>query len=337
MIIEASKEMIYIEEVMAPKYLRMALLHERQSHYPFGHGELNEMSPARLSQKVHTGSIQMSQSEYLAALEADSSEELELALKVALDAGYRYFDTAVQYNNEQIIGKVLEKYFQNGCLKRSDVFISSKLPFYGHRQEDAERHILESLKRLRVDYIDLYLLHGPYPCKADAKGDLVQDDDGQPIPDLVPHIETWRVLEKFYRMGKIKALGVSNFNRQQLLDLYHKADIKPHNLQVECHVLWPQDDLLEFCQNIGITMTAYCPTGLCETLESAGSSQENLSIKHSLVLELAKKYNKTPAQKTRCICLVKSKRGNDCLTWILSTIIHGILFDMNTMNNGYTP
>jgi diketogulonate reductase-like aldo/keto reductase len=232
----------------------------------------------------------------LAALEADSPEELELALKVALDAGYRYFDTAVQYNNEHIIGKVLEKYFQSGSLKRSDVFITSKLPFYGHRPEDAARHIEQSLKRLRVNYIDLYLLHGPYPCKVDGKGDLLQDEDGKPIPDLIPHIDTWRVLEQFYRDGKIRAIGVSNFNQEQIHDLYNQSEIPPHNLQIECHILWPQEELFEFCKLLNITMTAYCPTGLCETLECEGSSQENVTFEHSFVLYLAKKYNKTPAQ-----------------------------------------
>uniref|UniRef100_A0A914E217 NADP-dependent oxidoreductase domain-containing protein n=1 Tax=Acrobeloides nanus TaxID=290746 RepID=A0A914E217_9BILA len=202
----------------------MALLHQMQAQYPFGHGELNEMSNARLSRKVQTGSIKMSNGVELPLFGlgtwlADSPEELELALKVALDAGYRYFDTAVQYNNEHIIGKVLEKYFQSGSLKRSDVFITSKLPFYGHRPEDAERHIERSLKRLRVDYIDLYLLHGPYPCKVDGKGDLLQDEDGKPIPDLIPHIDTWR------------AIGVSNFNQEQIHDLYNQAEIPPHNLQ----------------------------------------------------------------------------------------------------------
>jgi len=143
-----------------------------------------------------------------------------------------------------------------------------------------------------MDHIDLYLLHGPYPCKADGKGDLLQDENGKPIPDLTPIIDTWRVLERFYKEGKIRAIGVSNFNQQQLKDLYHQAEIKPHNLQVECHILWPQDELFELCKNINITMTAYAPTGLCETLECSDSTPESQHIEHSLVLQLAKKYDK---------------------------------------------
>jgi alcohol dehydrogenase (NADP+) len=90
---------------------------------------------------------------------------LKRAVRSALDAGYRYFDTAAAYGNESAIGDVLQEYYDAGKLKREDVWITTKLPFFAHRPEDAEKVLKESLKNLHTDYLDLYLLHTPLPFK----------------------------------------------------------------------------------------------------------------------------------------------------------------------------
>uniref|UniRef100_A0A914YWU9 NADP-dependent oxidoreductase domain-containing protein n=1 Tax=Panagrolaimus superbus TaxID=310955 RepID=A0A914YWU9_9BILA len=106
---------------------------------------------------------------------------------------------------------------------------------------NVEKSIKSSLEKLRLDYIDLFLLHGPTP---------VKEENGKYVPDLVPHIGTWHVLEKYYKAGTFKAIGLSNFTIPQMEDLIKKAEIKPHNLQVECHACFPQYELHEFCKKM---------------------------------------------------------------------------------------
>uniref|UniRef100_A0A914C670 NADP-dependent oxidoreductase domain-containing protein n=1 Tax=Acrobeloides nanus TaxID=290746 RepID=A0A914C670_9BILA len=119
-------------------------------------------------------------------------------------------------------------------------------------------------------------------------------DPTQCKPALIPHIDTWRVLEKYYKLGKFKAIGISNFNQKQIQDLYDQAEIKPHNLQVECHILLPQKELFEFAKKLGISFTSYA------TMGSPGRPSKNPDEPNPtevpLVVELAKKYNKTPSQ-----------------------------------------
>lgn len=86
-------------------------------------------------------------------------------MRSALDAGYRYFDTASGYGNEGAIGDVLQEYYDQGKFKRSDIFITSKLPYDAHEPVEAEKSLNESLKKLRTDYLDLYLIHAPLPFK----------------------------------------------------------------------------------------------------------------------------------------------------------------------------
>ena len=98
-------------------------------------------------------------------IQAKEESELKPALIAALDAGYRLIDTAYVYGNEHLIGETLEEYFKSGKLKREDIFITSKLPPFYHREEDVPKSVEEQLKKLRTTYIDLYLIHGPCPNK----------------------------------------------------------------------------------------------------------------------------------------------------------------------------
>lgn len=224
------------------------------------------------------------------------------ALKVALDIGYRLIDTAYIYGNEAVIGKVLKEYFTSGKLKREDVFITTKLPFYSHAPDDVENMINGQLKDLQLDYVDLYLIHCPLPFKRQPGGThgnyqpVIENEEM--VPDLIDHLDTWRAMEKVFKSGKAKAIGLSNFNEEQIQNIIDHATVKPHNLQVEAHIYWPQNELFEFCKKNNITFTAYAPLG------SPGRKAFNPDmtwpdaepLKEPIVLELAKKYNKTPAQ-----------------------------------------
>ncbi|KAH7718841.1 oxidoreductase, partial [Aphelenchoides avenae] len=219
-------------------------------------------------------------------------EELKAGLRAAFDAGYRFIDTAYIYYNESIIGEVLQEYYDSGKLRRADVFICSKLPCFAHNPKDAEEVLKESLHALRTDYIDLYLIHQPTPLKRGPSG-AARDVDGRFIPDLVPHIVTWTFMEKFHKRGVLRFIGLSNFNRDQIEDICRKAEIMPHHLQVELHMLHRQKDLVLFCRKKNISLTAYSPLGSPGRPSRIGNAG---CLQHRLVIELSQKYKKTPAQ-----------------------------------------
>jgi alcohol dehydrogenase (NADP+) len=230
---------------------------------------------------------------------ANKPDELKVALREALDSGYRLIDTAYLYFNENVIGEVLQEYFKAGKLKREDVFITSKLAPFNHKPEDVVKSVEKQLKNLQTDYIDLYLMHNSCPCEKDPNKDTWGlDKNGQVIPELIPHIDTWRVLEELYKKGTLKAIGLSNFNERQIQSLYDQAEIKPHNLQVECHILWPQNELFEFCKKHNITFTAYAPIGSPgrKAMNIPTAWPEGSPMTHPNVLKLAEKYKKSPAQ-----------------------------------------
>jgi alcohol dehydrogenase (NADP+) len=249
---------------------------------------------------VDVGSVPLSNGKKLPLLGlgtwlASDEKELDTALRTALDVGYRYIDTAALYRNEHIIGAIIEEYIKNGKFKREDIFITTKLPPYGH--QNPEKYIKQSLENLRTDYIDLYLIHAPIPVE-DGGDSMKQDEHGNLIPALVPFIETWKVLEKFYNEGKLKSIGISNFNEKQIQELYDQATIKPQNIQVECHILFPQKELFEFCKKLNITFTAYAPIGSPgrKAVQKGESFVDEKPMEHPLTKKLAEKYKKSPAQ-----------------------------------------
>ncbi|CAD5232123.1 unnamed protein product [Bursaphelenchus xylophilus] len=225
-------------------------------------------------------------------------EQLKKALRTALDSGYRYIDTAYVYGNEAPIGDVIKEYIDAGKLKRSDLFITTKLPMYANNVDRAEICIKRSLANLKTDYVDLYLIHTPTSMKAndDITG-VATDENGKFIFEDVDLNQTWKILEKYYKDGTFKSIGISNFSARQIQDIYDNAEIKPMNLQVECHILFPQKKLVEFCKDKNITVTSYSSLG--NPGRGAGLGKvwvEGDCLNHPLTLELANKYNKTPAQ-----------------------------------------
>uniref|UniRef100_A0A7E4VDR1 Aldo_ket_red domain-containing protein n=1 Tax=Panagrellus redivivus TaxID=6233 RepID=A0A7E4VDR1_PANRE len=228
---------------------------------------------------------------------ASNEQQLNTAIRAALDAGYRYIDTAELYKNEHVIGSVVKEYIDAGKFKREDIYITTKLPLYGH--DNAAFYIEQSLKKLQVDYIDLYLIHNSIPLEINDEKTDFKLVNGEPIPiTSIPYIETWKILEKYYNEGKLKAIGVSNFNEEQLQDLYNKATVKPQNIQVECHILFPQKSLHALCKKLDVTLTAYAPIGSPGRGEAqkGESFVQGDSMSHPLVKRLAEKYHKTPAQ-----------------------------------------
>ncbi|HPY37490.1 MAG TPA: aldo/keto reductase [Clostridia bacterium] len=183
------------------------------------------------------------------------------AVRYALKAGYRHLDTASIYENEGEVGEGIK---QSGVL-REDIFLTTKLWNDDMRKGRAEAAFEESLKRLGTDYVDLYLLHWPVAGK---------------------FIESWKVLENLYKQKRIRAIGVSNFHKHHMEALLKEAEIVPAVNQIERHPLLSQKELIEYCTHQGIAVEAYSPLG------STGAP----ILREETVVELARKYDRTPAQ-----------------------------------------
>ncbi|MCL1925176.1 MAG: aldo/keto reductase, partial [Defluviitaleaceae bacterium] len=179
-------------------------------------------------------------------------EECVTAVKTAIEAGYTHIDTAAVYQNEQFVGQAIK---ETG-INRKDLFITTKV--WNTVQREAiknpsaiESAFEESLKKLGTDYIDLYLVHWPVPNEAPGAEILAQK----------PFIDTWLALEKIYKSGAAKAIGVSNFHEHHLEEIKKVWSITPAVNQIEIQPYWNQKPLIKFGEDLGIIAEAWSPLG----------------------------------------------------------------------------
>lgn len=188
-----------------------------------------------------------------------TGNELKKAVKDAIYAGYRHIDTAKNYGNEEIIGEALAEIFAEGEIFREDIFITSKLWNDSHAEGQVIPALQESLRKLKLNYLDLYLIHWPVAFRNGI--DFPKKPDDYLTPEEAPIIDTWIQMETAKKNGLSKHIGVSNFSVKKLKDLVSKATIKPEMNQVELHPLLQQEELLEYCKSENILVTAYSPLG----------------------------------------------------------------------------
>src|SRR6202008_4692211 len=176
------------------------------------------------------------------------------ATKAAREAGFRHLDSAERYRTEKEVGEAVQEVFKAGKIKRQDVFIATKLWNNNHRPERVAPALEASLKKLQLDYVDLYLIHTPFAFQPGDEQDP-RDASGHVIYDKgVTLLDTWRTLEGLVDDGKCKAIGLSDVSLGQVKEIFEAGRIKPAVVHVESHPYHPQWDLLDYCREHGLVL-----------------------------------------------------------------------------------
>ena len=205
----------------------------------------------------------------------------------ALEAGFRHFDCAERYRNEREVGYALQAGLAAGGIRREDIFVTTKLWNSNHRPERVEPAFEASLDRLRLDYLDLYLIHTPFAFQPGDEQDP-RDQNGNILYDQgITLLDTWRAMENLVDHGKCRAIGLSDIGLDELLAVYEFARIKPAVVQVEAHPYLPETELLEFCQEKGVVLLAFAPLG---------HGMRPGPLEDSVISRIAARLGKTPAQ-----------------------------------------
>ncbi|MGG2094655.1 aldo/keto reductase [Bacillus sp. S13(2024)] len=199
----------------------------------------------------------------IGVFKVEEGPELVNAVKTAITHGYRSIDTAAIYGNEEGVGQGIREGIQQANISREDIFVTSKVWNADLGYESTIAAYETSLDKLGLEYLDLYLIHWPVEGK---------------------YKEAWRALETLYKEGRVKAIGVSNFQIHHLEDLMKDAEIKPMVNQVEYHPRLTQKELQAFCQEHNIQLEAWSPL------------MQGQLLNHEVLQEIANNYNKSVAQ-----------------------------------------
>ncbi len=209
------------------------------------------------------------------------------ATKAALEAGFRALDTAERYRTEKEVGEAMKEVFKAGKIKREDVFVATKLWNTNHRPERVKPAFEASLKKLQLDYLDLYLIHTPFAFQPGDEQDP-RDAGGNVIYDSgVKMVDTWGAIEELVDEGKCKAIGLSDIGLERVKEIFEAATVKPAVVHVESHPYLPEWELLDYCRKNGIVLQAFAALG--------HSSEPNL-LADPVITSIASQVGKTPAQ-----------------------------------------
>ena len=209
------------------------------------------------------------------------------ATRAALEVGFRHFDCAERYRNEQAVGDAMQEVFKAGAIGRKDVFVTTKLWNNNHRPERVAPAFEASRRRLQLDTLDCYLIHTPF---AFQPGDEQEpkDERGQIVYDSgVTLVETWRALERLVDEGRCGAIGLSNVNLEKLREIVDAARIKPAVVEVESHPYLPEWELLDYCRQHGIVLLAFA---------ALGHAMEPRLLDDPAIVAIARRLDRTPAQ-----------------------------------------
>ncbi|ORY76378.1 NADP-dependent oxidoreductase domain-containing protein [Protomyces lactucae-debilis] len=221
----------------------------------------------------------------------------------AIKTGYRLFDGAADYGNEREVGAGIRQAIDEGLVKREELFVTTKLWNTNHAKEHVTEAFERSLNDMGLDYVDLYLIHFPIaiayvdPATRYPPG-FFYDGKSELKLENSPMHETWAGMEEVFASGRAKNIGISNFNGQLIMDLLRYAKVHPAVLQIEHHPYYVQQQLLDFCKENKIAVTAYSsfgPTSYLELNQKLAHGTPTL-LDRPLVKEIAEKHGKTNSQ-----------------------------------------
>ncbi|XP_041978282.1 aldo-keto reductase AKR2E4-like [Aricia agestis] len=209
------------------------------------------------------------------------NHSLARAVQWALEVGYKHIDTAAIYQAEEEVGLGIQNYLRDNNASRDDVYVTTKLWNTDHEVDAVVPALRKSLADLRLDYIDLYLMHYPM---AYTKNGSISDTD---------YLETWRGIETTKDTKLARSIGVSNFNITQMKRLWDHSRIKPAVLQIEVNPTITQSELIEWCQENGVVVMAYSPFG---GILGRSDDAPEPRADHPVLVGLSEKYHKTVPQ-----------------------------------------
>jgi alcohol dehydrogenase (NADP+) len=221
------------------------------------------------------------------------SDEVAEAVREAIDAGYRHIDAAWIYQNEQAVGQGIRDAIAQKAAKREEIFVTSKLWNTFHAPDAVEQGCQETLSALGLDYLDLYLMHWPVAFRPGNQHSA--PEDFFPLSEM-PLSKTFEAMLKLREKGLVKSVGVSNFTVSKLKQLITESGAIPAVNQVELHPYHPQNELLAYCQEQNIRLTAYSPLGSGDRPESMKQKNEPPLLSNERVRAIAQAENLTPAQ-----------------------------------------
>lgn len=228
-----------------------------------------------------------------------SADQVAAATAGALRAGYRLLDCAQVYGNEHEIGCVLQEAFREGVLRREELFVTSKVWNNQHGAGQVLAALAGSLRDLQLDYVDAYFVHWPFPnyhapgCDGDSR-----NPDSKPF-SADEFIGVWRQMEKAYRMGLVRHLGMSNMTISKLEAVLPRCEVMPSLIEMELHPSFQQRELFDYCLARGIRPVGFCPLGSPNRPERDRTPEDVADTELPEVIEVARAHGVHPA----LICL----------------------------------